>query len=163
MITKKNLVTLLSETPQPPLYRGRGLRLSRASKQIRELAAKPFAAPDLSAELSTSPELSSLPEPPALVARLLIELAAKAATPDEPPIAPNVVADEAPAVAAAPVDSVAPVAPEPCTPERDKRKLLLRTDLLKQCKRIARAQDRKLYQVVEAALEEYIQRYGASK
>ena len=49
----------------------------------------------------------------------------------------------------------------PSTPERDKRKLLLRKDLLKQSKRLARAQGRKLYQVVESALEEYIQRHGA--
>jgi predicted transcriptional regulator len=43
---------------------------------------------------------------------------------------------------------------------REKRKIQLRKDLLKQGKRIARAQDRKLYQVIESALEEYIQRHG---
>jgi len=51
--------------------------------------------------------------------------------------------------------------PEPRKPKRDKRKIQLRKDLLKQCKRIARAQDCKLYQLIESALEEYIQRHGA--
>ena len=53
--------------------------------------------------------------------------------------------------------------PEPLIPERAKRKIQLRKDLLKQCKRIARAQDRKLFQVIESALEEYIQRHGATE
>jgi hypothetical protein len=151
MPTKKDLVALLSETPQQPLRRGRGLRLSRASKQARELASKP----------SVSPEPSTLPEPSATVALPSVELAAKAAASAETRIAPVAVATEADAVAAAPIESAASSASEPLKPERDKRKLQLRTDLLKQCKRIARAQDRKLYQVIESALEEYIQRHGA--
>jgi hypothetical protein len=128
MPTKKDLAALLSETPQQPLRRGRGLRLSGASKQARGLALKP----------AVSPEPSTLPEPSATVAPPSIELAAAASA--ETPIALDAVATQ---------------------PERDKRKLQLRKDLLKQCKRIARAQDRKLYQVIESALEEYIQRYGA--
>jgi hypothetical protein len=147
MSTKKDLAALLSETPQQPLRRGRGLRLSRASKQARELASKP----------SVSPEPSIPPEPSATVVLPSVELAAISAA---PPIAPDAVAAEAGAVAA-PIDSAALSDPEPLEPERDKRKLQLRKDLLKQCKRIARAQDRKLYQVIEAALEEYVQRHGA--
>jgi hypothetical protein len=149
MPTKKALAALLSETPQQPLRRGRGLRLSRASKQARELASKP----------SVSPEPSTLPEPSATVALPSVELAA-ASAPAAPPIAPDAVAVEAGA-AAAPIESAAFSDPEPLEPARDKRKLQLRKDLLKQCKRIARAQDRKLYQVIESALEEYIQRHGA--
>jgi hypothetical protein len=148
MPTKKDLVALLSETPQQPLRRGRGLRLSRASKQARDLASKP----------------STLPEPSATVALPSVELAVDAAASAATPIAPDAVAVEAEAVAAAPIESAESAAfsdPEPLKPERDKRKLQLRKDLLKQCKRIARAQDRKLYQVIESALEEYIQRYGA--
>jgi hypothetical protein len=148
MPTKKDLAALLSETPQQPLRRGRGLRLSRASKQARELASNP----------SVSPEPSTLPDPSATVALPSVELAAVSA---EPPIAPDAVAAEADAVAAAPIESAAFSDPEPLEPARDKRKLQLRKDLLKQCKRIARAQDRKLYQVIESALEEYIQRHGA--
>jgi hypothetical protein len=151
MSTKKNLVALLSETPQQPLRRGRGLRLSRASKQAREFASKP----------SVSPEPSTQPEPSATVALPSVELAAKAGASAETRIAPDAVATEAEAAVAAPIESVASSASEPLKPERDKRKLQLRTDLLKQCKRIARAQDRKLYQVIESALEEYIQRHGA--
>ena len=54
----------------------------------------------------------------------------------------------------------APFEPEQPEPVREKRKLKLRKELLKECKRIARAQDRKLYQVIEAALESYIERQG---
>ena len=151
MPIKKDLAALLSETPQQPLRRGRGLRLSRASKQARELASKP----------SVSPEPSTLPEPSAMVARPPVELAAEAAASAATPIAPDVVAAEADAPASAPIESAAPSDPELIKPERDKRKLQLRKDLLKQCKRIARAQDRKLYQVIESALEEYIQRHRA--
>ena len=140
MPTKKDLAVLLSENPQPPLRRGRGLRLSRASKQARELALKPSAAP----------ESSSLPESSATAAALAAL-----------PIAPDAVATEADAGVVAPIESAAALDPAPLKPARDKRKLVLRKDLLKQCKRIARAQDRKLYQVIESALEEYIQRYGA--
>ena len=74
---------------------------------------------------------------------------------------PAVVAAGAGVVADAPIKSAALADPESLKPEREKRKLQLRKDLLKQCKRIARAQDRKLYQVIESALEEYIQRHGA--
>jgi hypothetical protein len=150
MPTKKELAALLSETPQQPLRRGRGLRLSSASKQAWGLASKP----------SVSPEPSTLPEPSATVAPPSIKLAAAAAS-AETPIALDAVAAQSDAVAAAPIESAAAPDPESLKPERDKRKLQLRKDLLKQCKRIARAQDRKLYQVIEAALEEYIQRYGA--
>jgi len=151
MPTKKDPTALLSEMPQQPLRRGRGLRLSRASKQAREFASKP----------SVPPEPSTLPTPPATAAQPSIELAAEAAASAATPIAPDAVAAEADAVAAAPVESAALSAPEPLKPQRDKRKVQLRKDLLKQCKRIARVQDRKLYQVIESALEEYIQRYGA--
>jgi nucleotide-binding universal stress UspA family protein len=60
-----------------------------------------------------------------------------------------------------PIKAAASSDPEPLKLEREKRKLQLRKDLLKQCKRIARTQDRKLNQVIESALEEYIQRHGA--
>jgi hypothetical protein len=73
------------------------------------------------------------------------------------------VSDPVDQVAAAPIEAALPADLAPPAPEREKRKLLLRKDLLKQCKRLARAQDRKLYQVVEAALEEYLQRHGAAK
>jgi hypothetical protein len=78
-----------------------------------------------------------------------------------PQVAMDAVAAEGNVTAATPIEVTAPSDLVPATPERDKRKLLLRKDLLKQCKRLARAQGRKLYQVVESALEEYIQRYGA--
>jgi hypothetical protein len=140
MPTKKDLAALLSETPQQPLRRGRGLRLSRTSKQARELVSKPSAAP----------EPSSLPESSATAAALAA-----------PPIVPDAVAAEADAGVVAPIEAAASSDSAPLKPARDKRKLLLRKDLLKQCKRIARAQDRKLAQVIESALEEYIQRHGA--
>ncbi len=66
----------------------------------------------------------------------------------------------------APIQLDAPAAgPLPTTagqpqPAREKRKLQLRKDLLKASKRIARQQDRKLYQVIESAIEEYVERYG---
>jgi hypothetical protein len=141
MPTKKDLAAPLSETPQP-LRRGRGLRLSSASKQAHGLASKP----------------SSAPEPSGAVALPSVALAAEAAAPAAPTIAPA--AEAAPEVIA-PIELAASSDSAPLKPEREKRKLLLRKDLLKQCKRIARAQDRKLAQVVESALEEYIQRYGA--
>jgi hypothetical protein len=133
MPTNKDLAALLGESPQPPLRRGRGLRLARASKQAREIASKP----------SILPEPSTLPEPSATTGLPAVESDAEAVA------------------SAALIASAASSDAEPLKPERDKRKLLLRKDLLKQCKRIARAQDRKLYQVIEAALEEYIQRHGA--
>jgi hypothetical protein len=151
MPTKKDLAALLSETPQQPLRRGRGLRLSRASKQAREFAAKPSAAP----------EPSTVPEPAAMAALPSVELADAVAAPAAPAIAPDAVAAEADARVIAAIESAALSESAPLTPERDKRKLLLRKDLLKQCKRIARAQDRKLSQVIESAMEEYIQRHGA--
>ena len=151
MPTKKDLSALLSETPQPPLRRGRGLRLSRASKQARELAPKPSVVPGP----SISPEPSAaLARPPAEPASDSIEVAGT-------PIVPAVVDAGAGVVADAPIESAALADPESLKPEREKRKLQLRKDLLKQSKRIARAQDRKLYQVIESALEEYIQRHGA--
>ena len=150
MPTKKDLSALLSETPQPPLRRGRGLRLSRASKQARELAPKPSVVP--------GPSIS--PEPSAAVARPPAEPDADSVVVTETPIVPAAVATEPDVVADAPIES-AVADPESLKPEREKRKLQLRKDLLKQSKRIARAQDRKLYQVIESALEEYIQRHGA--
>ncbi len=141
MPTKKDLVIRPSETPQLPLRRGRGLRLSRASKQTQDLASK----------LSISPETSTLFERSTAVA--------ETAEPLELPSAPEAVAAEADAVAGSSASAVAD--PAPVEPEREKRKFQLRKDLLKQSKRIARAQDRKLYQVIESALEEYIQRHGA--
>jgi hypothetical protein len=41
---------------------------------------------------------------------------------------------------------------------RQSRGYKIRDDLVKECKRIALEEDRKLYQVMEEALEEYIQR-----
>jgi hypothetical protein len=156
MPTKKDLAAVLSETPQQPLSRGRGLRLSRASKQTRQLAAKPSAA----SEPSTLPEQSAAPDSAAMIARPSVELTDAAAF-AAPTIVPDAVAAEANAHVIAPIESAALSESVPLTPERDKRKLLLRKDLLKQCKRIARAQDRKLSQVIEAAMEEYIKRHGA--
>jgi hypothetical protein len=146
MPVKKDLAALLSETPQQPLRRGRGLRLSRASKQARELALKPSVLPD--------PLVS--PEPSATVALPASEPLAALS------IAPDTMADQADAVAEL-IEPAVLADPEPPQPKRDKRKLLLRKDLVKQCKRIARAQDRKLYQVIESALEDYIRRQGATE
>ena len=151
MPTKKDLSALLSETPQPPLRRGRGLRLSRASKQARELAPKP--------SVLSGPSIS--PEPSAALARSPAEPASDSIEVAGTPIVPAVVDAGAGVVADAPIESAALADPESLKPEREKRKLQLRKDLLKQSKRIARAQDRKLYQVIESALEEYIQRHGA--
>jgi hypothetical protein len=142
MPMKKDLSAVLSETPQPPLRLGRGLRLSRAAKQAPEFVPKP----------------SVVPERSAMVALPSTESAADSVAHAEIPIAPDVVAADADAVDAAPIESV-----ETALPDREKRKIQLRKDLLKQAKRIARAQDRKLYQVIEAALEEYIQRHGATE
>ncbi|MEP7191195.1 MAG: hypothetical protein ABI901_18545, partial [Roseiflexaceae bacterium] len=144
MPTKKDLAALLSETPQQPLRRGRGLRLSRASKQALELAAKPVAAPELAADPapSAAPALSAAPD------LALVEPTVAADESAVPPIAADSSAAEAVAIAGAPREATASSDLAPPTPERDKRKLLLRKDLLKQCKRLARAQGRKLYQVV---------------
>lgn len=156
MTMKKDLAALLNETAQQPLRRGRGLRLARASKQARGLPSKPSAP-----ELPAAPEPSGLPDRAETVVLPLVDQAAEAAVPAAPPIAPDAVIAEADAGVVAPIASASLSDLAPPVPERDKRKLLLRKDLLKQCKRIARAQDRKLYQVVESALEEYIQRHGA--
>ena len=150
MSTKKDLAALLSETPPPPLRRGRGLRLARASKQVWDLAPKS----------SVWPEPSILPDPSAMLALPSVELPAEDAASAATPIALDSAAAEADGRAVAPIESAALSDPEPRKPKRDKRKIQLRKDLLKQCKRIARAQDRKLYQVIESALEEYIQRHG---
>ena len=142
MPTKKDLAALLSEDPQPPLRRGRGLRLSRESKQTLgaslEVGARPVA-PDLTQAPPTEP-------------------AASVETTAEP-----VAAASEPAVVTA--EPLAPASSdvEPHKPARKKRKLRLRKDLLKECRRIARAQDRKLYQVIESALEDYIQRHGVQE
>jgi hypothetical protein len=144
MPTKKDLAALLNDTQPPPLRRGRGLRLSQASKQARELVAKTSAPP----EAASQPDTSAPIDPP------LVGHADEAIITAEPPSAPDAAAE-----AALPIEPAAPADPAP--PERDKRKLQLRKDLLKQCKRLARAQDRKLYQVIESAMEEYIQRHGA--
>jgi len=149
---KKDLAALLGESPQQPLRRGRGLRLSRAAKQARELVANPLAAP----EPSVSP--APLPEPSATDA---LPSAADPAAAAEEPVTPAAPAAEAAVVANAPIEPAGSADLTPLKPARKKRTLQLRKDLLKQCKQIARAQDRKLYQVIEAALEEYIQRYGA--
>ena len=156
MPTKKDLSARLSETPQPPLRRGRGLRLSRASKQALELASKPAAA----AELVADPAPPAAPGLSAASELALVEPAVEVAESATPPIATDAEANEVNATAA-PIEAMASADLAPSTPERDKRKLLLRKDLLKQSKRLARTQGRKLYQVVESALEEYIQRHGA--
>jgi hypothetical protein len=156
MSSKKELAALRSEAPQPPLRRGRGLRLSRASKQARELVPKPPALP----EPSMSPAPATLPETSHLAALPAAGAAIGSTAAAETPIAPDAVAAEAGLVAAAPVESPISAYPESPKPVREKRKIQLRKDLLKQGKRIARAQDRKLYQVIESALEEYIQRHG---
>jgi len=46
---------------------------------------------------------------------------------------------------------------------RNSRGLRLRDDLFFDCKRIAVEQRRKLYEVVEQALQEYIEKYDSSK
>jgi hypothetical protein len=143
MPTKKDLAALLSETPQRPLRRGRGLRLSRPSKQAQESASKPSGM----LEPSSPPESSSLAESSANVA--------------VPSPVPDAAAPGADIPAGEPIESVAATDADTLKPERKKRKILLRKDLLKQCKQIARAQDRKLYEVIESALEEYLQRHGA--
>jgi hypothetical protein len=147
MPTKKDLAALLSETPQPPLRRGRGLRLSRASKQALDLSLEAGARPEPSNQVAARPA----------------QPATEATESGEAPIAPSAEASESHAEAAVPLDLAAPSDHEPLKPARDKRKLQLRKDLLKECKRIARAQDRKLYQVIESAIEDYIQRHGAHK
>jgi hypothetical protein len=143
MPTKKDLAALLSENPQPPLRRGRGLRLSRVSKHALnasfEMGAPP-AAPDQAAARPAE-------RPPAADALA------------EPTVVPLAAASEPASVTADPRPLAAPDV-EPGKPSRKKRKLLLRNDLLKECKRIARSQDRKLYQVIESALEDYIKRHG---
>jgi hypothetical protein len=146
MPTKKDLAALLNDTQPPPLRRGRGLRLSQASKQARELLAKTSAPP----EAASQPDTSAPIDPP------LAGYADEAIIAAEPLGAPDAAVE-----AALPVELAAPADPAPPASERDKRKLQLRKDLLKQCKRLARAQDRKLYQVIESAIEEYIQRHGA--
>jgi hypothetical protein len=105
---------------------------------------------------SAAPGPASLPESPAIIAPPADD---SATLEDTTPLAPSGKAD---AVAALTIEA-APADPPPLKPEREKRKIQLRKDLLKQGKRIARAQDRKLYQVIEAALEEYIQRHGAAE
>jgi hypothetical protein len=124
------------------------LRLSRASKQALELV------PPVSPEPPTPPEPSHSITLPA--ANAVVDSGAAA----ESPVAPGVVGANADLVADAPVESPISAHPEQPEPAREKRKIQLRKDLLKHGKRIARAQDRKLYQVIEAALEEYIQRHG---
>lgn len=47
--------------------------------------------------------------------------------------------------------------------QRFSRGIRIRDDLFFECKRIAVEQRRKLYEVVEEALEDYILRYEASK
>ena len=79
---------------------------------------------------------------------------ARAAIPSVEPLAAAI---EAHGQAAAPFELAQP------EPVYEKRKLKLRKDLLQQAKRIARTQDRKLYQVIEAALESYIERHGAGE
>lgn len=49
------------------------------------------------------------------------------------------------------------------TPERIARGYKFREDLIKQCKQIALDEDRKLYEVMEEALEEYIARKQMKK
>ena len=153
MSSKKELAASRSEAPQPPLRRGRGLRLSRASKQTRELTAKP---PFL-------PEPYGLPKPSHAAALPAAEAAVGSAAAAEAPLAPGAMVAEAEMVATAPVELAASPDPEQPKPAREKRKFELRKDLLKQAKQIARAQDRKLFQVIESALEEYIQRHGVSE
>ncbi|HEU5098279.1 MAG TPA: hypothetical protein VFU22_04640 [Roseiflexaceae bacterium] len=139
MPMKKDLPDLQSEASTSPLRRGRGLRLSRAAKQSKDL-------------------------PVEVAARL--EPSVPAATPSATPAAAPA---QSVALATASLDTelgqggeaLVPTEPEPLKRPREKRKIKLRKDLLKECKRIARAQDRKLYQVIESALESYIQYHGA--
>jgi hypothetical protein len=165
MPTKKDLAALLSEDPQPPLRRGRGLRLSRASKQIADaslvVGARPIAAKP--AEPAEPPEQPSEAAASVEAPAQLVEPPPEAAASVEAPAEPVAAAPEAKALAA---DLPAPAVVSDIVshkPEREKRKLQLRKDLLKECKRIARSQDRKLYQVVESALEEYIRRHGVGE
>jgi hypothetical protein len=155
MPSRKDLAALLGESPQQPLRRGRGLRLSRAAKQARELAANPLAAPEPSASPPPLPESSATTTLPPAASP------ADSAAAAEESVTTDALAAEGAVVADAPIEPAVSADPALLKPARKKRKLQLRKDLLKQCKRIARAQDRKLYQVIEAALEEYIQRYGA--
>ncbi|HJZ50363.1 MAG TPA: hypothetical protein VKE41_24500 [Roseiflexaceae bacterium] len=145
MPTKKDLAALLSETPQPPLRRGRGLRLSRASQQTPNAPVEADASPVPSSRVDAPPSEED-PEVDASV---------------EAPGEPTTAAPDSSATAAQQVETAAAsdvVSPEPA---RDRRKIKLRKDLLKECKRLAHAQDRKLYQVIESALEDYVQRHGA--
>jgi hypothetical protein len=134
MPAKKDLTAQQSEPPVAPLHRGRGLRLSRAAKQSRQLSS------EAGAQLERPTRAAVPPVEPA-------------AAPPEP-VAPPA------AQIGAHGQAVAQFEPEQLEPVREKRKLKLRKDLLKECKRLARAQDRKLYQVIEAALESYIGRHG---
>ena len=132
MPTKNDLAAFAGEKPQPPLRRGRGVRLSRAPKQSPSIEAGAHAK-----------ALDRVETPPAEQPQAA---AASVASPPEP-------------IAAVSIPDT--IVDAPHKPAREKRKLQLRKDLLKECKRIARGQDRKLYQVIESALEEYIQRHGA--
>src|SRR4051812_39967219 len=91
MPIKKDLAALPSETPQLPLRRGRGLRLSQASKQARELASKSSGSPQISIESDRS----------APIAQPKAELAGEMIASAEAPSPPALVAAEN-AVAAAP-------------------------------------------------------------
>src|SRR3712207_253784 len=104
MPIKKDLADLRSEAP-PPLRRGRGLRLSRAAKQSKELAATPPAKPAAVPAESAAPALES----------------------PQAEFEPN-------------REARTPAEPKQLKPLREKRKLKLRKDLLKECKRLARAQ-----------------------
>jgi hypothetical protein len=171
MPTKKDLAGLQSETPQQPLRRGRGLRLSRASKQASQPASKPADPPEpVPPRPPSQPAAEAAPVAPPKTIEAAPSAGSnevKAASTTQPDAAEAAeskaaeVVSSPGALAGEPGQALAPPELGSPSPERKQRKLLLRKDLVKLCKRIARAQDRKLYQVVESALEEYIQRYGA--
>ena len=146
MSTKKDLAASAGTPAQPPLRRGRGLRLSRAAKEAA----------------GTLPEKRARNEPSKQAASAVPQATVRAAHSGDVDVAQPKAA-EPEALALAPPEPAEAAQPLSLGPIREKRKLKLRKDLLKQGKQIARAQDRKLYQVIESALGEYIQRHGVAE
>jgi hypothetical protein len=141
MPTKKEPAALLDDDPsKPPLRRGRGLRLSTEPPKQSAARRKVGAA-----QADPAPKQATATRP----------AAGRKPVPATPAAAITAAESD-------PAEATLAALAETQEPQRRKREFRLRRDLLKACKRIARGQNRKLTEVIEAALKEYIQRHEAA-
>lgn len=167
MAGKRNLADMLSgKGSTPEIRRGRGVTLSTETAEAAPEASAPpevIVQPKASAppEMAAPPAVAALPETPPAQEPSAPPPVASATL---PAVTPRFAAEPgtSPAPPAAPRESVAS-SPRASSPPRLNRGYAVRPDLAKALKLIAVQEDRTLYDVMEQAMQEFLDRYRATQ